>query len=319
LGFVAGVALTSGVFYVASKKHAPPPIEPVQAAQAIPVSAPAPVEAHPPVVEPVKAAPEPTESQVHAPKPSAVVTKHRAQKIPVVEVAQTHASTEPVAAPEAPSEPTPPAETAVPAPTPAPAVVEPEPVPAVTPAPAPEPPAAPEPHSVTVTAGTLLTVRMGQTISSEQNVAGDTFTGTLDQPLVIDGFIIAERGSRVQGRVVEADRAGRVKGRALVAVELTRFHTSDGQDIRVQTQAFERQGSKSTGEDAAKVGIGAAIGAIIGAVAGGGKGAGIGAGVGGAAGAGSVMMTRGKSAVIPVETRLSFRVQEPVTITEQLQ
>jgi hypothetical protein len=59
------------------------------------------------------------------------------------------------------------------------------------------------------------------------------------------------------------------------------------------------------------------LGAIIGAIAGGGKGAGIGAGVGGAAGAGDVLLTRGKDAVIPVETKLTFRLQEPVSITEQ--
>jgi hypothetical protein len=51
---------------------------------------------------------------------------------------------------------------------------------------------------------------------------------------------------------------------------------------------------------------------------GGGKGAGIGAGAGGAAGAGDVLLTRGKPAEIPVETRVSFRVQDSVTITERL-
>jgi hypothetical protein len=30
------------------------------------------------------------------------------------------------------------------------------------------------------------------------------------------------------------------------------------------------------------------------------------------------MATRGKPAVLPVETRLSFRLREPVTVTEQL-
>ena len=35
------------------------------------------------------------------------------------------------------------------------------------------------------------------------------FLATLDRPLVVDGFIIAERGSRLEGRVVEAQPAGR--------------------------------------------------------------------------------------------------------------
>ena len=68
-----------------------------------------------------------------------------------------------------------------------------------------------------------------------------------------------------------------------------------------------------------KAGAAAAIGAAIGAIAGGGRGAAIGAGVGGAAGAGGVMTTRGKPVHIPVETRISFRLSEPVTLTEKLQ
>ncbi|MCU1292713.1 MAG: hypothetical protein JWP08_1563, partial [Bryobacterales bacterium] len=77
-------------------------------------------------------------------------------------------------------------------------------------------------------------------------------------------------------------------------------------------------GAKGTGKDAAKVGGGAALGAIIGAIAGGGKGAGIGAGVGGAAGAGDVLLTRGKPVVLASETKLSFRLAAPVSITERL-
>jgi hypothetical protein len=79
-----------------------------------------------------------------------------------------------------------------------------------------------------------------------------------------------------------------------------------------------KDGGSSAASDAAKIGAGAAIGAAIGAIAGGGKGAAIGAGAGGAAGAGTVLLTRGRSAEIPVETRITFRVQDPVTITERL-
>jgi hypothetical protein len=56
----------------------------------------------------------------------------------------------------------------------------------------------------------------------------------------------------------------------------------------------------------------------VGAIAGGGKGAAIGAGIGGAAGTGTVVATRGKPAVLASETRLSFRLQEPVTVVEKL-
>jgi uncharacterized protein YcfJ len=92
---------------------------------------------------------------------------------------------------------------------------------------------------------------------------------------------------------------------------------SDGQRVELRTARFEKDGPSSKTEDAQKVGIGAVIGAAIGAIAGGGKGAAIGAAGGGAAGGGVVAATRGKPAVLPAETKISFRVEQPVTITEK--
>jgi hypothetical protein len=180
------------------------------------------------------------------------------------------------------------------------------------------PPPPPQPKSVTLAAGTLLSVRVSETLSSEKSLSGDTFTGVLDAPLIVDGFVIAERGARVEGKVVEAWPAGRVKGRSRLAIELTKVKLADGQTINVKTASFAKDGESSTKSDLAKVGIGSAIGAAIGAMAGGGKGAAIGAGAGAAAGTGAVLVTKGKETTIPVETRLSFRIDQPVTITEKL-
>jgi hypothetical protein len=163
----------------------------------------------------------------------------------------------------------------------------------------------------------LIPVRLVDGLSSERNSPGDNFTATLDKELVVDGFVIAERGARVEGRVVASDRGGKVRGVAALAVELTRVHTSDGQRVAVQTDSFERRAEATQGQDAEKIGGGAAVGAIIGAIAGGGKGAAIGAGVGGGAGAGDVLLTRGKPATLPSETRISFRLRAPVTLTEK--
>jgi len=174
------------------------------------------------------------------------------------------------------------------------------------------------PHTVTLVAGTTLAVRIGETLSSSRNQVGDSFLATLTQPLVIDGFIIAERGARLEGRVVEASLAGRGRGTSHLAVSVVRIATSDGQNIRIRTEPYNKDGASQAATDASKIGGGAAIGAAIGAIAGGGKGAGIGAGAGGAAGAGDVLLTRGKPAEIPVETRVNFKVQDSVTITERL-
>jgi hypothetical protein len=164
----------------------------------------------------------------------------------------------------------------------------------------------------------MLPVRVGETLSSARNQPGDTFLATLTQPLVIDGWVIAERGARVEGRVVDTTQAGRVKGVAHLGISIVRLATADGQNIRIRTEPYVKDGPTSTATDAGKIGAGAAIGAIIGAIAGGGKGAGIGAAAGGAAGAGDVLLTRGKPAEIPVETRVNLKVLESLTITERL-
>lgn len=190
-----------------------------------------------------------------------------------------------------------------------------EPEPAQPPAPLPPPP----PRNVTLQAGMLIPARTVESLSSDRNAVGDTFTATLDQPLVVDGLVIAERGARLEGKVVQAQRAGRLKGLSDLAVVLTQVTTSDGQRVVIETDSFEKHGESSTKENVAKIGGGAALGAIIGAVAGGGKGAGIGTAVGGAAGTAGAAATHGKAVTLPPETRINFRLRNPVTITERQQ
>jgi hypothetical protein len=205
---------------------------------------------------------------------------------------------------------------------PEPAEPVPQPVPPARPEPEdvtpPPPPAPPEPHRVTLNAGMLIPVRLVDGLTSERNLPGDSFTATLDKELVADGFVIAERGARVEGRVVSVDKGGRLRGVSTLGVELVRLHTSDGQTVAIQTDGFERRAEDTHRQDAEKVAGGAALGAVIGALAGGWKGAAIGAGVGGGAGAGTVMATRGNAATLPSETRVTFRLKTPVTLTEKL-
>jgi len=171
-------------------------------------------------------------------------------------------------------------------------------------------------ETVTLPAGTVIHVRLNQTLSSERNENGDSFNATLIEPVVANGFVIAERGARVDGRIVDAARAGKVKGVAKIAVRLTTLHTSDSQKVAILTDDFVQNGRSSKAMDAAKVGAGAGIGAALGAIFGGGAGAAIGAAAGGAAGGGTVLMTRGHAAELEVETKIPFRLREAVTVTE---
>ena len=149
------------------------------------------------------------------------------------------------------------------------------------------PPPPEPPHMVTLNTGMLIPVCLVDGLSSERNRPGDTFIATLDRELVVDGFVIAERGSLVEGRVVAVDRGGNVRGMAALAVELTRLYTSDRQRVAIQTDSFERRSEPPQREDAEKVG------------------------------AGDVLPTRGKPATLPSEIRLNFRLRAAVTLTEK--
>lgn len=311
--FLTGAVLASGIVYFGVRPDATPVAAPVVeapkppvVAQTAPTPPPVPAVAQvPPVIHhvPVREKPSPMPPPVRR-RPEIVI----ARNVPPPAEPVPQAAPPPVPAP-------PPAPTQVIAPAPrAPSEIV--PVQNVS-----LPASNVEtrvPPTVTLAAGTLLPVRIGETLSSARSQPGDTFLATLTQPLVIDGWVIAERGARVEGRVVDASQAGRVKGASHLSISIVRLATADGQNIRIRTEPFVKDAASSTGTDAAKIGGGAAIGAIIGAIAGGGKGAAIGAGAGGAVGAGDVLLTRGKPAQIPVETRVSFRVQDPVTITERV-
>lgn len=179
------------------------------------------------------------------------------------------------------------------------------------------PPPPPPPRVFTLAAGTPISVWTSSTISTKNAKSGDSFTGTLGQPIVDGDWVVAKKGATVSGVVVDADEGGRVKGVASLTLQLTRLTLADGRTVDLDTSKITRQAKTTKKKDAAKVGIGAGVGAAIGAIAGGGKGAAIGAGAGAGAGTGVVLATKGDPAVIASESQLTFRTTSPVKITKQ--
>jgi hypothetical protein len=162
-------------------------------------------------------------------------------------------------------------------------------------------------------AGTVLRVRTTSTISTKTATAGDVFEASLAEPVMAGGREVLPKGAPVQGRVVEADAGGRVKGLASLSLALTAVN-AHGTSVPIATGAVAKQAETTKKKDAAKVGIGAGIGAAIGAIAGGGKGAAIGAATGGGAGTAAVLATRGDAAVVPAESVLTFQLSKPATV-----
>lgn len=171
----------------------------------------------------------------------------------------------------------------------------------------------PDPVTYTLAAGESLVVRTTSTLSTKTNNAGETFTASLEEPLAVDGVVLAPKGSKVTGTVTSSDDGGRVKGVAQIGVTLTEL-VVNGKSYPISSGSYVQAAKKTVTKDAQKIGIGAGIGAAIGAIAGGGDGAAKGAGIGAGAGTGVVLGTRGAPAVIPAESVISFTLSEPITV-----
>ena len=186
--------------------------------------------------------------------------------------------------------------------------------------PGPDAALAPEPPrggQLTLPAGTLVTVRTSQPLSSDHNQAGDGFTAVLQQPLVADGLVVARRGQTVLGTVTEAVKAGRARGVSHLGLQIGQLTLVDGQQMPVKTNLLEHKGNTSIGRDAVGIGATAGVGAAVGAGVAGGLGAGVGAAAGGVLGTMGVLLTRGQPTIVYPETLLVFRLESPVTISTE--
>ena len=97
------------------------------------------------------------------------------------------------------------------------------------------------PTTVTLPAGSWVTIRLNEPLSSDHNQTGDVFTGTLLEPIVANGLLIAHRGETVTGVVTEAQKAGRVSGVSHLKLELTGIQLADGRQIQVKTKLINHR------------------------------------------------------------------------------
>jgi len=268
-----------------------------------PPSSPAPSDATPAAnTEPVSPAPVPAVT-AEAPKP--LPPQPQVKKAPVAKPVPAPVPPTPVVAAPAPA-PVP----VAPAPAPVPVAVAPVPVPVDVP---PSPPL-PTTRDLTVPSGTLVSIRMVDSVDSKTDQLGQTYKASLDSPLIADGQTVAPKGSEVFIKLTKVASAGNMKGASEVQLQLDRIYVNN-KAYTVTSNVFQSVGSSEGKKTVKQTGIGAGIGAVIGAIAGGGKGAAIGAGVGGGAGAATAAITKGEQIRIASEEKLDFRLEEPLTVT----
>lgn len=168
-------------------------------------------------------------------------------------------------------------------------------------------------NKITVPAGTTLTVRLSQTLSSKTSKPGQSFSATVRDSVTVGGKVAIPAGSTAHGKVLNAKKQGAFKGAADLALELTSV-TVHGATYSISTGEWEQTEKGKGKRSAVAIGGGAAGGAIIGALAGGGKGAAIGAGAGAGAGTAVAGGTGGKNVNLPAESTLSFKLTQPVSV-----
>ncbi len=176
---------------------------------------------------------------------------------------------------------------------------------------APRPPA--QSQTMVIPAGTRIRIRLAQTLSTKTTQTGDPFSGTLVDPIRVNGQTIVRAGAQARGVVSEAKSQGRFKGQAILAVRLESVR-ADGRTYPVRTSRVERVEKGKGKRSAIMTGGGAGAGALIGGLAGGGKGALLGGLLGGGGGAAGSAFTGNHELVLPAETVLTFDLERSVTV-----
>ena len=168
-------------------------------------------------------------------------------------------------------------------------------------------------QAVSVPIGSMLRVRINQGLDSKHTQPGTSFDAVVLNDVVAGGYVAIPRGATVHGTVVESQKAGSLKGRGELALQLNQV-TLAGRSFPIASDTWSNSGGDKTSQTVnSALGLGV-VGAIIGGVTGGGAGAAIGAGVGGAAGVGASAASGGGQAFIPSEAILTFRLTQPAAL-----
>jgi hypothetical protein len=170
---------------------------------------------------------------------------------------------------------------------------------------------APARPSLTIPAGTQLSVRLDQTLDTKRTRPGDHFSAILDAPITVRGRVIVPSGTIFEGHVTQAKASGRLRGRGVLGLTLDSFRLH-GAKYTVLTAANISQSGDHKKRNVALIGGGAGAGAVLGKVTG--VGAAIGAGAGAAAGTTTALITGKRNVKLPVETPLVFPLRRRVDI-----
>ena len=170
----------------------------------------------------------------------------------------------------------------------------------------------PRSHGVTVPAGTSFKVAVATKITSETAMPGDSWSGTVKDPVIVGDRVVIPAGATVNGVVTGAQPAQ--KGSRAVLVLAVRSVEVDGKSHAISAQADSMIAGSTRARNVGAVAGGAGAGALIGKAIGGGKGALIGGLIGGAAATGAVAASKGYQVEVKEGAEVTFNVNESVVM-----
>jgi hypothetical protein len=191
------------------------------------------------------------------------------------------------------------------------------PITAGAPVPAPSGPtvsAVPQPVSVSIPAGTTLTIRIDQHISVKTSRAGATFTGEMVDPvLASNNSVLVPKGALVGGVVNVSHRRGHFKGRSLLELRLTSL-TMNGTQYPLETRDLARSKKGKGRRSMALIAGGSGLGMLVGGLATGGVGLVVGGLVGGGTGTAAAGLTGNRDIEIPAESIVNFKLADDLVV-----
>jgi len=117
------------------------------------------------------------------------------------------------------------------------------------------------PSATKLPEGTPIPIRLRSVLSSASAHSGDSFSATVDEPVVIDGQTVIDRGTPATGRVLEAKPSAKSLGRApapgYLRIVLVSLNVG-GRPVTIETSSIFAKGGIREERDAA---TGAASGA----------------------------------------------------------
>jgi hypothetical protein len=175
-------------------------------------------------------------------------------------------------------------------------------------------PEKPQVHMVGIPVGTELTLALDTTLSSETSHAGDPFSATVVEPIVVDSREVIPAGSTIEGRVTEATAAKKGAGKATLALSFGALRLASGYHTNI-VGSFQELSASEKKRNAAIIGGSAAGGALLGRILGKDtRGTVIGAIIGGGVGTAVVMSKEGKQAIVPADTPFGIRLEEAIQV-----